>query len=94
MKTFKRIPQANKDYLFIVEFDNGSSIQMKNTYSYISGTYTGTKISGYVETVRLVLAIMPNFLEEFDGYDPINSLKLLGFIEVEPTKLEFTMYSH
>jgi len=93
MKTFKRIPLSNHDYLFIVNYAPDRSFKLRYCYNQISGGYMGTQIICFFEVIRGVNNIIPDFLEQFDDMSPLESLKGMGFVEVDATELEFKMYA-
>lgn len=92
MKTFSIIKLSTKDWLFIVK-NQSVTINMRLGYSSITKTYTGTMFESYVENIRALLQLEPNFLVEFKTFRPEESLIELGYKQVEPTAQEILAYS-
>ena len=84
---FCEIKLADKSYIYLVRFSENSSVKLEHDFSSTSQTYTGVIISAYMETMRSLLRLFPNFLDEV-SLQPNKELVSLGFVQVEPTELE------
>lgn len=85
------IVQPDKNVLFLVQFDKGSLIKLTLVYNSISGGYMGVTADAFIETMRYLLRLFPNFFEEID-YRPDVTLMKMGFEKREPTEHELFVW--
>lgn len=83
--------RTGKNFMFLVHYSKHSTVRLQLVFSEISSTYTGIKLDGFVENIRGLLYMYPNFLEVV-GIDPTRELAMLGFIKSEPTAMELLLY--
>lgn len=85
---YSKIKKENKDIVFNVHPYRDSTVTFIYTFNSISGTYMGVMVECFVDTMRGFLREYPSFFEEVSEYEFENDLKKLGFIEVEPSRVE------
>lgn len=85
------IPQPDKDVLFLVYFSHGSLLKLTLEYNSIGGSYMGVSVDAFIETMRYLLKIYPNFFEDID-YRPDVALTKMGFEKREPTERELFIW--
>lgn len=83
MKTYSVYKCPNNDYVIKVTYADGCTVRLRYCYNNIGNSYSGTMIESFVESIRGLLRVCPNFFDEFDTSDYNRSLMQLGFTEVE-----------
>lgn len=91
--TFSEIRMPNKDYLYIVRYSEYSTIKMVLVYNSISQGYMGVTIDAFVDSLRGLLNVYPDFLQN-TGVDPCKELSKMGFTKREPTEMEMYLYAN
>lgn len=92
MKTFKRIPLTDHEYLFIIHWSDTTSFKLKRHYSNISGT-VHYSVEIELGTLGVFRDYAPDLFYDLEHGNVIDVLKMYGFEEVNPTPLEFKMYN-
>lgn len=90
MRTFKRIPLPEHEYIIIVQYGDAKII-FKRHYSKLTDTVHYT-----IEAEPWVLRVFQDYIQDFwyavEGDGIINTLRNMEFTEIEATELEFKMY--
>lgn len=90
MRTFKRIPLPDHEYLIVVDFDD-SRIVFKRNYLRTSGNVYYTAKAEPI-TFALIQERLPDLWRSLDSDNILTVLLGLGFSEVDWTKTEFELY--
>jgi len=92
MKTFKRIPLPDHEYIFIVQWSDVTSFKLKRHYSKISGTVHWT-VDASLDALQVINEYEPGLWYDLEVGNVVQELTRHGFTETEATELEFKMYN-
>lgn len=91
-KTWQEIRLPNKNYKVILNYAPGCNAHFEYAYNGISNTYMGLMVDSFVETIRGLLRVCPDFFElDLDRYR--ETFEKIGFTQTEPTESYIRMYS-
>lgn len=91
-KTWQEIRLPNKSYQVILTYAPGCKVYFKYVYNSISMGYMGLTADSFVETIRGLLRVCPDFFElDLDRYR--ETFEKIGFAQTDPTESDIRMYS-
>ena len=88
---YSEIKQDNKDNTYLVHYAEHSTVKLTDAYNSAGDSYFGVEIECFIENIRGVLRVFPNFIDEVD-VDVRRGLSKLGFEKREPTEMELLLY--
>lgn len=84
-KQFSEMGLPNKDYIIMVWYAPECYAKFIFCYNSISGGYMGLQVDSFIEDIRGLLKVVPDFFEQIDQDYP-RRLKEMGFEEVDMPK--------
>lgn len=85
IKTFIEYRLPNNDYAVIVNVD-GYTLYFTYAFNSINGSYIGLSLENFINSIRGVLRLIPDFFERLDEYSWKKDLLNMGFNLIEPTE--------
>lgn len=91
-KKYCEIKKPNKDIYIILKYANNCSVHFTYCYNPISDTYTGLQVNSFIDSVRGLLRICPDFFNDLCEHDYVRHFNKLGFDKTDPTETDILIF--